>query len=384
MTPAHPPGAARVRVPEALAAALGGWVAARMLVAGALALARYLADRLDDVGESARTAAAAGLRGWDAAWYIDIARRGYGALGDEAVRFFPLQAGLARAAGLGVLDPAWPSVAVANVAALAAATGLWVLARREGLDRPAAGHAAWLLQLWPAGFALVMGYAEAVSLALAVGVFLALRGRSWWAAGGLGMLAGLARPTGFLLAVPAAIEASRGWRAATGAQRSARAVAVAGPLVGTAGFLCWVGARFGDPWLPYTVQTRPGYKGEFRDPFTSVADAIGGLVSGDRIGTGLHALWLGLAVALLVVCARRLPVSYPAYAAVVLTAAAVSENLDSFERYALGAFPLVLAAATLLAVPLPAAPQLRRGVYALAGAALSGYALLAFLGLYVP
>lgn len=384
MTPAHPPGPARVRVPEALVAALGGWVTARVLVAGALALARFLADRLDDVGEAARTAAAAGLRGWDAAWYIDIARRGYGALGEEAVRFFPLQAGLARAGGLGVLDPAWPSVVVANLAALAAAAGLWALARREGLDRPAAGHAAWLLQLWPAGFVLVMGYAEAVSLALSVGVFLALRRRAWWVAGGLGVIAGLSRPTGFLLAVPAAIEATRGRRAARSTQWAARAVAVAGPLVGTAGFLSWVGTRFGDPWLPYTVQTRPGFKGEFRDPFTTVADAFGGLASGDRVGTGLHAVWLLLTVALLAVCARRLPVSYPAYAAVVLTAAAVSENLDSFERYALGAFPLVLAAATLLAAPLPAATQVRRGVYALAGAALSGYAVLAFLGVYVP
>ena len=76
---------------------------------------------------------------------------------------------------------------------------------------------------------------------------------------------------------------------------------------------------------------------------------------------------------------RRLPVSYAAFAAAVLVVAVASSNLDSFERYALSGFPLVIAASTLTS---------RRGVerivLLLAGAGLAGYSLLAFLGVFVP
>jgi hypothetical protein len=54
-------------------------------------------------------------------------------------------------------------------------------------------------------------------------------------------------------------------------------------------------------------------------------------------------------------------------------------NLDSFERYALGAFPLVIAASTLTA-----RRGVEIGVLAVAGAGLVGYAFLAFVGVVVP
>ncbi|HXW33752.1 MAG TPA: hypothetical protein VEJ87_04175, partial [Acidimicrobiales bacterium] len=56
-----------------------------------------------------------------------------------------------------------------------------------------------------------------------------------------------------------------------------------------------------------------------------------------------------------------------------------ASNLDSFERYALTAFPLVLAAASITARPV-----VERTVLVVASAGLVGYALLAFLNLYVP
>lgn len=379
MTGALPPTSRRARVTEALATAAGGWVVARVLVLGALALAHHLVDEAGIRRAAVRAAVSAGLRGWDAAYYAEIARSGYGELGETAVRFFPLQAVAAKVASLGLVDPAWPSVVVANVAALAAGTLLVLLARREGADPALAGRAAWLLQLWPAAFVLVMGYAEALALTLALGTFLALRCRRWWAAAGLGLLAGLARPTGFLLALPALIEAVGGWRAAPRPERPARLAAIAGAPAGTAVYLAWVGARFGDPWLPYTVQTRADLKGEFSNPLATIADALGGLASGERVGTGLHVPWLALCVVLVVLGVRRWPRSYTVYAAAVLAVAAVSANLDSFERYALGAFPIVL---TLAAVT--ADRHLERPVFVLAGGLLSSYALLAFLGAYVP
>jgi hypothetical protein len=67
------------------------------------------------------------------------------------------------------------------------------------------------------------------------------------------------------------------------------------------------------------------------------------------------------------------------FAAAVLATAVAGSNLDSFERYALSAFPLSIAAALVLTES-----QLERAVLALLAAGLAGYALLAFLNISVP
>jgi len=86
-----------------------------------------------------------------------------------------------------------------------------------------------------------------------------------------------------------------------------------------------------------------------------------------------------LSVVLLVLVARRLPASYTAFAAAVLVVSLTSSNLDSFERYALGAFPLVVAASTLTS-----RRRVEVAVLVVSAAALVGYAMLAFLGMVVP
>ena len=89
--------------------------------------------------------------------------------------------------------------------------------------------------------------------------------------------------------------------------------------------------------------------------------------------------WVLVCLALTVVAFRRLPVSYGAFAAAVLVVSLASSNLNSFERYAMGAFPLVVAASTLTR---------RRGVetavLVVTGLSMVAYALLAFLGVVVP
>ncbi len=86
-----------------------------------------------------------------------------------------------------------------------------------------------------------------------------------------------------------------------------------------------------------------------------------------------------MSVVLVVIAFRRLPVSYGAFAVAVLAAALASSNLDSFERYALGAFPLVVAASTLTG-----RRPVELAVLGLSGLAMAGYATLAFLGIVVP
>jgi hypothetical protein len=84
-------------------------------------------------------------------------------------------------------------------------------------------------------------------------------------------------------------------------------------------------------------------------------------------------------LALLVVVWRRLPGSYTAFTAVTLLVALSAENLDSFERYALGAFPLLLALAMVTRRDI-----VERTVLTLAAGALVGYSVLAFFGVSVP
>jgi hypothetical protein len=79
------------------------------------------------------------------------------------------------------------------------------------------------------------------------------------------------------------------------------------------------------------------------------------------------------------VCWRRLPAPYTLFSAAVVATALAGSNLDSFERYALSAFPLSIAGALLLREP-----QVERTVLTLLAAGLAGYALLAFLNISVP
>jgi len=102
-------------------------------------------------------------------------------------------------------------------------------------------------------------------------------------------------------------------------------------------------------------------------------------IHGHHLGSAAHIPWVLLCIVLLVLAFARLPVSYGAYAAAVLAVSLTSSNLDSFERYALGAFPLVIAASTLTR---------RRAVEVVvllaSGVAMAGYAYLAFVGIVVP
>jgi hypothetical protein len=157
------------------------------------------------------------------------------------------------------------------------------------------------------------------------------------------------------------------------------AVAVVAPVAGLASYLLWVRQAFGDLLLPFRVQVQAGHRGSFADPLVTLYHDGLRLVHRQHQGTGVHLPWVLLALALLVVTALRLPASYTVLAGALLLAAVSGSNLDSFERYALSAFPLVIAAGTLLR-----SRRVEVAVLVLSTAGLVGYALLAFQGAYVP
>lgn len=354
------------------------WVLARVLVVAALATSRHL---FDEIGAPPRPVALGqGLFAWDAAFYRDIAEHGYRAVGEASLRFFPLVPVLGRGLGELLLDhtPA-ALIIVANLSALLFGALLHRLAWRETGDAALARRAAWFGALFPAAFVLVMGYAEATAMLLGVVVFLGLRSNRFWWAAVAGFLAGLCRPVGVLLVVPAAVEAMRGWRDASPGSRVARVVSVVAPAVGAASYLAWVGVEFGDFWKPISLQSQATLRGGFQDPLTRTVDAVGDLFGGDRFGSGLHVVWaIGFAL-LLVVLIRRFPASYSLYGAATLLLGLSAQNLDSLERYCWSTFPFLLAVAAVTD-----RDEVERGAYVLAAAGLVGYTLLAFLGVQGP
>jgi hypothetical protein len=367
-----------VRHPVAadLLAALPGWLLARALVAAGFVLAAVVSDELRPGARPFQLTQ--GLLAWDGEWYRRIADLGYAGTDPEAVRFFPLFPLLGRA--LAVVLPGGAEVAlvvVANAAALAAGALVHRLVLLETGDRDQAVRAAWLLALVPPAFVLAFAYAEPLMLALAVGAFLGLRRRRWLAAGGLGLLAALARPVGAALAVAAAVEAARGWRAAPRADRLRRVAAVLGPLAGAAAYLAWSAVADDDALAPLRLQE--GFRGELVDPVSRLVEGVRDVLGSEALGDGLHLPFAVAAIALLVVVARRWPASYTAFAAVVVVIALSAENLNSLERYALNAFPLVLAIGSLTA-----GRRAEGAALAVCGAGLAALTTLALVGSYVP
>lgn len=361
-----------------LAAAAVPWVVARALVVGALGLSRFV---FDEIGAGRRPVPLGqGLFAWDASWYRAIAEHGYAALPHEALRFFPLYPLTGRGVGFLLLDhTAVGLLVVANGAALVFAALLHRLTLRETGDAEAARRAAWYAAIVPPALALVLGYAESLALCFAVGMFLCLRSQRWLWSIPLGILAGLCRPVGVLLVVPAAIEAWRGWGSATAKERVERAAAVVSPVVGVGLYLGWVGLRFDDAMAPLDIQSRPSLRGGFVDPVTRVIDAFGDLTGGDRFGSGLHILTILACIGLVVVLVQRLPASYAAYGAAAVLLALTASNLDSFERYALSTFPFIIGIAFVTE-----RREIDRAVLALMAGGLVAYSTLAFYGSYVP
>jgi hypothetical protein len=354
-------------------AAFHAWLLSRAAVLLLVAAATYLQVR-HGWGRSPIYRGWSGFFAWDGGWYRAIARHGYGGLHPEALRFFPLVPLLATPfrpfAGLGLL-------VVVNVSALAYAEGMVRLTRAELRDDAAAARAAWLALLNPVAFVLVLGYAEATAAALAVWCCLALRRRAWLAAAGLAFLGGLARPIGLLLAVPALVEALRGWR--TARDRFPRVLAVVAAPAGCLAYLLWCAARFGDALAPFHAQQRSDLRGGvLASPLPGLARAYHAAVRGGPLPVSLRLVWVPLVLLLLGAAARRLPASLSLYALAIVFLAVATPRLASFERYSLSAFPLLVTAAGTRS----RGARVTLGV--LCGVGLAGYSILAVSHQYVP
>lgn len=352
------------------------WLTARGLMLMGFVVAVAASDRLTPGSQP--TTLGEGLTAWDGTWYRDIASQGYASLPDGGLRFFPLFPLLGRALSvitLGRTDVAL--ILLANVASFALAIGIRRLVRFERGSVLLADRAVWVTCLFPAAFVLSWAYAEALWLLAVVIAFWAMRSRRWWWVVGAGLVAGLTRPLGIALAIPVAIELIRVWRDASTRERLVGALSIAAPVIGTGSYMLWVGRNFGDAFLPFTVQSP--LRGDSVNPVSRIFDGLSQMFGAERFGDGLHIPFAIVFVALLVLTFRWWPVSYGAFASVVLIAALAAENLNSLERYGLNAFPLALTLAVLLK-----REQVERVAFMGLAGGMVALSALAWTGAYVP
>ncbi|MFE2013969.1 glycosyltransferase family 39 protein [Streptomyces sp. NPDC059491] len=349
-----------------LSAALGGYVATRLigLVVLAIAAAASGEDGLHR------------LKGrWDAVWYVRIAEHGYGyevtlPNGDvhADLAFFPLFPALER--GLSAvlpMDAATAGLLVAWSAGVAAAWGIY----RCGAEVAGERAGVLLAVLWgvyPTAFVQSMAYTETLFTALAAwSLYAVLRGR-WILAGALCAAAGLTRPTA------AALIAAVGITAVMTVVRERRLPArmAAGVLLaplGWLGYVVYVGVRQGSATAYFDVQAAWGNS---IDGGVALARFIVGLPWPAALGLCAALGLLGWLVALCVRQGQPLPLLVYTIG-VVFVSLVGAAYFGSRPRLMMPAFGLLLPPAVALA-----RVRTRTAVPVVAGLALASAAYGAF------
>jgi hypothetical protein len=200
---------------------------------------------------------------WDAGWFLRVAVDGYpegytysgtGQLEGNELAFFPVYPMLIRFGAAIGFEPSTAALVVAWLASVGAAVALHLLGASLYGKR-----AGWALVAIccsaPASVVLSMAYSESLYIALVAGMFVAAHRRVWWAAGLLGLLTALSRPTGAAAALALAVAALLALRHDDGQPKWKPLAAAAAALAGVPLYLGWVAYRVGDLTAWFKIQT---------------------------------------------------------------------------------------------------------------------------------
>ncbi len=299
---------------------------------------------------------------WDAGWYIAIARNGYYYNRNRSDRqfniaFFPAYPLLIRAVRpiFGRRDASYltAGVFISHVAFFGALVLLYALARSDLGDDDSARGAVVLLACYPFSVFHATAYTESLFLLAVLGAIVALRRHQWRYAIVAGLLAGLTRPNGFLLAATlATMAASTPMRQQLrdGKTRLAALAVIAAPVVGMALFSIYVGIETGNPFqwsAQHAAWGRSLEAARWSEPFTVIKEqGLGGYVSTLPLDF-LNAVPTLLALALIVPVWRRFGPAYPVFLVTNLLPPLLTGGTMSMGRMTATMFPLFLWLATV-------------------------------------
>jgi hypothetical protein len=325
------------------------------------------------------------LARWDSGWYVSIAEGGYEAppvrVGQETNHaFFPLypalMRGVARATGLDVARAG----ALVSAAALLGALLLLATWTRMRFGEDRVWPTLLLFLAFPTSFFFAAVYSESLLLFLALGAVLAAEEDRDGLAAAAGLLSGLTRISGLVLA-PALFLVS--WRRSRELGRPVpRALLRAGlvgasPLAGFGLFCLYFHERFGDALLFVKAQHNWSREAKtvFDGPRLILQEILRDLATGHVFVKSPVRTMEGVFLLLFLFLAWRLAARrlWPEALYVFLTVAIVftSGTLESGGRYVLPAFP-----AFAVLGGLAARPAVFRALVALSLAVQAGYVWL--------
>ena len=300
---------------------------------------------------------------FDARWYLQIARDGYRydaqapAAIQQNIVFFPAYPMAIRASafllGNRPLSFFVAGTALSLVAFLAALSYLYLLAR-EWLPASQAMAALWLIAAYPFAFFYGAIYTESFFLLETVAAFYHVRRGELSAAAGWGLLAGLTRPNGFLLAAPLGLLALLDWRQSGGEKRRPPLrtlllawFAAAAPIAGMLIYALAIWRLTGGPFTWIAGQTAWGHTyqgvtGVIADRYRIIMNAG---FSG-YIAALPHDFLNGLAVLFVLAAlwpvARRLGLPYALWMLLNVWPSITTVNLISAGRYTAVLFPVFI------------------------------------------
>jgi mannosyltransferase PIG-V len=273
---------------------------------------------------------------WDVNWYQGIAAHGYFSgrgPGPDSVAFFPGYPALLAGVHLVVRD--W-TVSGLLISAGAGAVALVCMTRLAG------ERAALYLILSPAAVYLMVGYSEALFLALALPAWMAALRRDWQAAALLAAFAGLTRVTGlFLIAALLLVAAAR--------ERGQRARALAWLCIAPAGpalyeVYLWAGTG---SWTAWFTASRNGWNLHFVGPWTALRNtwgwAFGGLIAPQpAVMYQIEIAFMAVALALTLVLLRRRAWPEAVYCGLAVVTLGTTTYYQSVPRAVLLMWPLYM------------------------------------------
>jgi hypothetical protein len=287
---------------------------------------------------------------WDAGWYLQIVTDGYrysphDAATQQNIVFFPAYPVLVRVVGRIFGGEMIGYVSAGMVVSLSAFFGALVYlyaVARETLSEDEARYALWFIAAYP--FALFFGavYSESLFLLGTIGAFYHFSKQQFGRAAFWGLLVGLTRLNGSLLAVPLAVLAIQSARAR---RRDPRAlVAAAAPIAGAAVYATFIWWRTGDPLAFVTGQlawgrTYQGLGALVSQQYSIIAKAgLSGYVGTPGYDV-LNALGALFAIAAIYPVARRLGLAYALFMAINILPAMAIGGLLSAGRFSAVLFP---------------------------------------------